>query len=250
MQKKPLNFAHRGFSGKYPENTMLAFQKAFEIGVDGIEIDIQLTKDQELIVIHDTTVNRTTDGKGYVKDKTLNELQQLNAAHKFPEISNKEIIPTLKEYFEWVKEKPLLTNIELKTNVFEYPGIEEKVIKLIQEYQLQHTIIFSSFNHYTIKKLKELDSTIKCGLLSSDWLVDFGEYAKKVGVECVHPAHYTLQNPIVLNELLEKQLEINTWTVNKEEQMRSLIQAGVTSIITNYPDKLNNIFKEQSGEFF
>ena len=147
---------------------MLAFQKAFEVGVDGIEIDIQLTKDEELIVIHDTTVNRTTDGKGYVKDKTLNELQELNAAHKFPEIRDREKIPTLQEYFDWVKEKPLATNIELKTNVFEYPGIEEKVVELIQEYRLQHTIIFSSFNHYTIQKLKALDPTIKCGLLSSD----------------------------------------------------------------------------------
>ena len=244
MQKKPLNFAHRGFSGKYPENTMLAFQKAFEVGVDGIEIDIQLTKDEELIVIHDTTVNRTTDGKGYVKDKTLKELEQLNAAHKFPEIHDKEKIPTLREYFDWVKEKPLATNIELKTNVFEYPGIEEKVVELIQEYRLQHTIIFSSFNHYTIQKLKALDPTIKCGLLSSDWLVDFGEYAKKVGVECVHPAHYTLQNPAVLKDLQESHLEINTWTVNKEEQMRNLVQSGVTSIITNYPDKLNKVLAE------
>lgn len=244
LKKKPLNLAHRGFSGKYPENTLLAFQKAFEVGVDGMEIDIQLTKDQELIVIHDTTVNRTTEGKGYVKDKTLNELQQLNAAHNFPEIRDRQKIPTLKEYFNWVKDKNLLTNIELKTNVFEYPGIEEKVVELIQEYQLQHAIIFSSFNHYTIQKLKALDPTIKCGLLSSNWIVDFGEYAKQVNVECVHPAHYMLQNPIVLKNLQENQLEINTWTVNKEEQMRDLIQVGVTSIITNYPDKLNRVLKE------
>ncbi|MFL2105739.1 glycerophosphodiester phosphodiesterase [Desemzia sp. FAM 23991] len=241
---KPLNFAHRGFSGKYPENTMLAFQKAFEIGIDGIELDIQLTKDQELVVIHDTTVNRTTNGKGYVKDMTLNDIRQLNAANKFTNISKKELIPTLEEYLEWARDKQLVTNIELKTNVFEYPGIEEKVVDLVQKYNVKDSILFSSFNHYTIQKIKELDPKLKCGLLSADWIVDFGKYTRDLGVECVHPGFFMLQNSSVLENIKDNHLEINTWTVNQEEHMRPLIEAGVTSIITNYPNLLKAVLNE------
>lgn len=241
---KPLNFAHRGFSGKYPENTLLAFQKAFDLGVDGIELDIQLTKDQELVVIHDTTVNRTTNGKGYIKDMTLTELRQLNAAAKFPACSTNEMIPTLEEYFQWVADKELVTNIELKTNVFEYLGIEEKVVDLVQEYKLEKNIIFSSFNHYTIQRLKALAPSIKGGLLSTDWIVDFGGYTRNLGIECVHPAFYMLQNESFLKNLQINDLEINTWTVNKEDQMRLVMKAGVTSVITNFPDVLKEVLDE------
>lgn len=241
---KPLNFAHRGFSGKYPENTMLAFQKAFEVGIDGIELDVQLTKDQELVIIHDSTVNRTTDGKGFVKDLTLSEIRQLNAAKLFKELSVNELIPTLEEYLAWVRDKQLVTNIELKTNIFEYPGIEEKVIALVRKYNLEKSIIFSSFNHYTIQTLKELDPSFKCGLLSADWIIDFGKYTRDLGIECVHPGFFMLQNPAVLKNLQANHLEINTWTVNQEEYMRPLIEAGVTSIITNFPDLLKGILNE------
>ena len=241
---KPLNFAHRGFSGKYPENTMLAFQKAFEVGIDGIELDVQLTKDQELVIIHDSSVNRTTDGNGYIKDLTLSEIRQLNAAKNFNELSTKEPIPTLEEYLSWVTDKKLITNIELKTNIFEYPGIEEKVIDLVQKYDLAETIIFSSFNHYTIQRIKEKDSSLRCGLLSADWIVDFGKYTRDLGVECVHPGFFMLQNAAVLKNLKDNHLEINTWTVNQEEHMRPMIEAGVTSIITNYPDVLKAVLNE------
>ena len=117
------NFAHRGFSGKYPENTMLAFQKAFETGADGIELDVQLTKDGEVVIIHDETVDRTTDGTGYVRDYPLEVLQKLDASYLYKKEVGFWPIPTLREYCEWVCEKDLVTNIELKTSVFEYKGI-------------------------------------------------------------------------------------------------------------------------------
>ncbi|MBM6615924.1 glycerophosphodiester phosphodiesterase [Desemzia sp. RIT804] len=244
MKKKPLNFAHRGFSGKYPENTMLAFQKAFEVGIDGIELDVQLTKDREVVIIHDSSVDRTTNGKGYVKDMTLSGIRQLNAAHHFHEVSAKETIPTLEEYLDWVKDKAMVTNIELKTNIFEYSGIEKNVIDLVEKFGLEDKIIFSSFNHYTIQRVKELNSSLKCGLLSSDWIVDFGKYTRELGVECVHPGFYMLQNNAVLKNLQENHLEINTWTVNNEEHMNQLVEAGITSIITNFPDKLKRILEK------
>ena len=124
------NFAHRGFSGKYPENTLLAFSKAIEEGVDGIENDVHLTKDGVLVVMHDELVDRTTNGKGYIKDKTYEELAQLDASYIFKEYGPQKV-PTLREYLELVKDTDIITNIELKTGVFEYPGIEQKVLSLI-----------------------------------------------------------------------------------------------------------------------
>lgn len=237
------NFAHRGFSGKYPENTMLAFEKAYEEGVDGIELDVQLTKDGEMVIIHDSKVNRTTNGRGYVKDKTLAEIRQLNAAQKFNGLNEK--IPILNEYLSWAADKELTTNIELKTDDFEYYGIEEKTVALVKECGLQDRIIFSSFNHYTIQKVKELAPDMICGLLFSDWIVDFSKYASDMKVECAHPAFKMLKNKQLFQNLQNSQLDINTWTVNKEKHMRQLIHLGVTSIITNFPDKLNAILNNE-----
>ena len=147
------NFAHRGFSGKYPENTMLAFQKAIEVEADGIELDVQLTKDGELVIIHDETIDRTTDGKGYVIDYTYEELSKFDASYIYRGKVEFNKIPTLKEYFELVKDLDFITNIELKTGINEYLGIEEKVYKLIKEYQLEEKVIISSFNHFSILRI-------------------------------------------------------------------------------------------------
>lgn len=222
----------------------MAFEKADEVGVDGIELDIQFTKDHEIVIIHDSTVNRTTNGKGYVKDLTLNEVRELNAAQGYAGTTEK--IPTLKEYLSWVRDKDLVTNIELKTNIFEYPGIEQKALDLVKTHNLEEKIIFSSFNHYSIQRVKALAPEIKCGLLCSDWIVDFGKYVAALNVECVHPAFYMLQNNNVLQDFFDHDLEINTWTVNDEDHMKQLIDDGVTSIITNFPEKLKTVLAAKS----
>ena len=120
-------FAHRGFSGYYPENTMLAFQKVAEETVaDGIELDIQLTKDGEIVIMHDEMLDRTTNGSGWLKDHTLEELKMLSVGVNVKGFFPRQTIPTLREYFTWLKTTKLITNIELKTSYFEYEGIEEK----------------------------------------------------------------------------------------------------------------------------
>ena len=123
-------FAHRGFSGKYPENTMLAFEKAVELGVDGIELDVHLTKDNELVIIHDEDIKRTCDGEGLVKDMTLEELKKFDASATFRGVYGFNAIPTLREYFELVKDTSVITNIELKTGVYEYHTIEQRTYDL------------------------------------------------------------------------------------------------------------------------
>lgn len=230
-------FAHRGFSGKYPENTMLAFEKAVAIGVDGIELDVHLTKDGEIVIIHDEDIKRTCDGEGLVKDMTLEELKKFDASAAFRGVYGFCGIPTLREYFELVKDTDIITNIELKTGVYEYEGIERKVTDLIKEFGLEDKIIFSSFNHFTVKRCEKIAPEIKRGFLTGDWLVDFGKYTRERNVQCCHPWHITLSKEVI-DEMHSAGCEINTWTVNEYEDIERLAEWGVDSLIGNFPDRM------------
>lgn len=234
-------FAHRGFSGYYPENTMLAFKKAIEIGVDGIELDVQLTKDNTVVIIHDETIDRTTNGDGLVKSYTYDELKKFDASFKFNNFGFNRI-PTLEEYFLLVKDLDIITNIELKTSVYQYLGIEASVLELIKKYNLEDKVIISSFNHFSILRMKKLAPQIKCGFLSEDWIIDAGKYTFSHQIECYHPRFNNLI-PEVIEELKKFNIEINTWTINDERDMLYLKEKGIDSIITNFPDMAKNLFK-------
>ena len=236
-------FAHRGWCGVYPENTMLAFEKAIELGVDGIELDVHMTKDNQLVIIHDETVNRTCDGTGRVKDMTVEELKKLDASSIFRGKYGKCEIPTLREYLERVKDLPLITNIELKTNLYDYEGLPEMVYELIKEYGLQDRMIISSFNHYTIMRMKAIAPELKYGFLSDTWILDAGAYCAKHGVPCYHPGRGNLI-PELVKEIKDHGLEINTWTVNQEEEVRRFHAMGIDSIIGNYPDMIKRVLAE------
>lgn len=228
-------FAHRGFSGNFPENTMLAFQEAAKTNCTGIELDIQLTKDGEIVIIHDETLERTTTGHGYVKDYTLAELKTLTANATFGATVPDQQIPTLREYFAFIKRTNLITNIELKTSQFEYTGIETKLISLVQEFDLMDKIWYSSFNHFTLKRILELLPSAKCGLLLDCWLVNIGEYAAKFGAATVNaPTSFSLR-PETITELHKKGVGLQVWTPNDRETLTKLRDLGVDCIITNYP---------------
>lgn len=237
------NFAHRGFSGKYPENTMLAFRKAVEAGADGIELDVQLTKDGEIVIIHDETINRTTNGKGAVSDYTYEELSKFDASYIYRGEAGFNKIPTLREYFQMIKDTDLITNIELKTGVNEYLGIEEKVWKLIKEFKLQDKVIISSFNHFSVLRMRELAPNLKYGLLNETWMIDAGKYTHDLGIHCYHPIQWNL-TPEVIKEIKQYGVEINTWTVNTEDRIRYMIENGIDIIIGNFPDLTKKILKE------
>lgn len=239
------NFAHRGFSGKYPENTMLAFRKAVEEpGCDGIELDVHLSKDGEVVIIHDEKIDRTcVNGTGLVKDYTLAELKQFDVSAKFAGECEPQQIPTLREYFQLVKDTHIVTNIELKTGIFEYHGIEQKVWDLIREFGLEEKIIISSFNHFSIRRFKELCPTMKCGLLTETWMIDAGAYVERCGADYLHPIFYNMIEEVVA-EVKSHGIGINTWTVNEEEDIRLMIDRGVDSIIGNFPDRVTRIRKE------
>lgn len=240
------NFAHRGFCGKYPENTMLAFRKAIETGVDGIELDVQLTKDGHVVIIHDETVNRTTNGTGLVVDYLLEDLQKLDASSIYTGQMGFNPVPTLREYFELVKDYPLVTNIELKTGINQYPGIEEKVLELIREFKLEDRIIISSFNHHSVMRMKQMAPDLVYGFLADTWILDAGAYTMSYDVPCYHPSVHMMTQEIV-DELKANGRVINVWTVNKEEQIRDLYNKGIDCVIGNFPDLTAKVLKELQG---
>lgn len=234
--KKPFVWAHRGASGYCPENTLAAFKKAVEMNADGIELDVQLTSDGEMVICHDEEVERTSNGKGWIKDMTFETVRSLDFSCGKNEYRGAKI-PTLREVFELIKPTKLLINVELKTGIVFYPGIEKKVIELTEEYDFMDRVIFSSFNHYTVKKIKELRPNAKCGFLYMDGTIDMPEYGKKHGVDALHPALYNLQFPGFMEDCFRNNLEVNVWPVNEEEHIALCCEAGVNAIITDYPDK-------------
>lgn len=228
-------WAHRGASAYAPENTLESFKLALNQGADGIELDVQLSKDGELVVIHDETIDRTSDGIGFVRNYTLEELKKFNFNYGNANYNNVKI-PTLREVYEFLKPTNLVINVELKTGIIFYEGIEEKVLNLAKEMNMEDRIIYSSFNHYTIKKIKELNNNVPTGLLYCDGWIDVLKYAKKLGVTALHPCGYNLQYENLIEECKKEKMLLHVWTVNSEKDIKFLYENNIDAIITNYPD--------------
>lgn len=231
-------WAHRGASGwdrQYaPENTMPAFQKALEMGADGIELDVQLTRDGEIVICHDERIDRTSRGQGYVQDYTLAELKKIDFGKPHVEYGFVEI-PTLREFFQFIKPTNLKLNIELKTGVLYYEDIEEKTYKLAEEYGLNDRIIYSSFNHYSLEKLKNICLEARIGLLMGADTVRLPDYPKLFGAEALHPPEWMVNKEYV-EKCHAQGLKINTWTVDNPGRMQELLKMGVDAFITDCPD--------------
>ncbi len=226
--------AHRGASEYAPENSMQAFKLAYEMGADGIEFDVHFSKDEKLIIVHDETINRTSNGEGFVKDFTLNELLKFNFNNnmqKYREIK----IPTLDEILTEFSDKNFLLNIEIKNNILQYSGIEKAILNKVLNYNVLDKVVFSSFNHESILKVKNMCPKAKCAFLYADGILDMHEYLNKYNIQIAHPAYYLCTE----NELKKLQNErkiVNVWTVNKGSNMRCFMNMGVDAIITNKPD--------------
>ena len=181
-------WAHRGCSQRYPENTLLAFEKAAELeGLTGIELDIQLTKDGYLVVYHDEKVDRTTDGTGEIRKKTLAELKKLRidaGEGKW------EQIPQMEEVLDLLKDKlksGLLLNIELKNSVFPYEGMEEKILNLVRQYGVKERVIYSSFYALSLERIKTLESGAKTGILDTKVSDCLYKLKGRCGADALHP---------------------------------------------------------------
>ncbi|MFC0271079.1 glycerophosphodiester phosphodiesterase [Metabacillus herbersteinensis] len=237
--RKVDNVAHRGASGYAPENTIAAFDKAVEMKADYIEIDVQRSKDGELVIIHDTTVDRTTDGTGKVNDLTFEELENLDAGSWKGEQFSGEKIPTFEEVLNRYHGKVGIL-IELKAPEL-YPGIEESVAQELKEKHLEkpqnEKIIIQSFNFESMKKMNDLLPKTPIGVLTSSRahttkqaLQDFSAYA-----DYFNP-NYGIVTKELVNQVHSLDMKIGSWTVRSQESADFLLEMGVDAIITDYPD--------------
>ncbi len=228
-------WAHRGASAYAPENTLEAFSLAVRQKADGIELDVQMTKDGKLAVIHDETLDRVWNSSGFVKDFTMEELKKLRCSKDWPEFPE-ATIPELYEVLELMKPSGLTVNIELKTNIFRYKGIEKAVLKLVKKVGLEERVIYSSFHHPSMIKIKKLNPDALTGLLYSEGFINVPYYARLIGVEAIHPSFHLLRSKKLIKEAKKRKLSIHTWTVNDKNIMEYLAEQEIGAIITNYPD--------------
>lgn len=227
-------YAHRGASAQAPENTLEAFSLAISMGADGIELDVHLSSDGELVVIHDEKVDRTTNGTGFVKDMTLQQLKKLDASNG-KETYRGAKIPTLAEVYDLVRDTRLHVNVEIKTDQILYPDIEKKCLELEREKGMEGRIIYSSFNHYTIANVLALDPKARTGLLYTSGLYQPWTYARSVGATHIHPYYPSILLPGLPEGCTENNVGINAWTINDPQIMEHCVKCGV-GIITDEPD--------------
>lgn len=215
----------------------------FDMPCDGIEIDVHLTKDKQLVVIHDDTIDRTTDGKGNVKDYTYEELLEFNAYGKFKDKYPTEKIPTLDEVLSLVKESGKMINIEVKNGSSFYPGIEEKVISKLYDHSLTSDTLLSSFDHGAMKLCKQIDKNIRTGLLCRKKVENPKEYGRLHYADAYNYRYLCLTKKYV-DELRSYGYEVNCYTPNAKFEINYMIKCGVDTIISNYPDRVKDLLRK------
>lgn len=234
--------AHRGGSAYHPENTMAAFRSAYEMGAEMIELDILLTKDGIPIVIHDETLERTTDGTGKVSEFMLEELKELDAGSWFSEAHRGESLPTLEEVLEFAKGKIAL-NIEIKTEAVTDDvggGIEEKALELVKKFDMQQHVLFSSFDYRAISHLRELDVDISTALLyekSQSGSRSPSELVSAYDANAFNCNYREFSNKWA-KETKNNDIPVFVYTVNNKRLMRKMIRRGVSGIFSDKPDVL------------
>ncbi|MGB9845479.1 MAG: glycerophosphodiester phosphodiesterase [Methanothermobacter tenebrarum] len=209
--------AHRGASYFEPENTLRSFRRAVEMGADRVEVDVRLSKDNKLVVIHDPRVDRTTNGTGRIKDMTLQELKSLDAGKG-------EKIPTLQEVIDALKDTKLV--IEMKI-----PGIEEKLSEKIRENRLKNVLI-TSFYHGSLKKIKTLDENIETGAIFSCQPIKPEKLALDAHADAIFPKHKFV-NQKMIKRVHEHEIKIYPWTIDNPKTAKKLIKLGADGIVTN-----------------
>ncbi|MCY0860044.1 MAG: glycerophosphodiester phosphodiesterase [Sulfolobaceae archaeon] len=241
-----LIFAHRGASGYAPENTIASFRLAKEMGADGIETDLHMTKDKRIVLIHDETVDRTTNGSGYVRDFTLEEIKKLDAGIKKGERWKGERIPTLEELLEGFSDMYL--KLEIKKSSEFYPGIEEQLVKLLIAYGLEDTVQVISFNSESLRKVKEIKKTIATGLITYKNLRESIVQAKKIGADWIHVEYRALNDNIV--KLIKREgLLLGVWTVDSPTEAKGLTERyDINDITTNFPDIILRALNRSKGK--
>lgn len=233
--------AHRGYSGAAPENTLAAFEKAIAVGADGVEFDVQASRDGNLVVIHDEelgrTAGRTAERSVLVMESSLAELKALDAGSWYDAAYAAERIPLLSEALELLRPTALSIHIELKTRRFPYPGLVAGVVGEVREMGLAGRTVLSSYNHHSLVEARQLAPELACAALFFGQALKPWEYAARHGFQALHPSEYSVTQTLV-DECHARGLALRTWTVDERERALALMEMGVDGIITNQPERV------------
>ncbi|MNB87575.1 putative glycerophosphoryl diester phosphodiesterase 1 [compost metagenome] len=229
--------AHRGASAYAPENTMASFELARRMGAHGIELDVQLTRDGKLAVIHDHTIDRTSDGKGRVSELTLAELREYDFSYTFQGEYSTEgsRIPELKEVMQFAKEHQLYINIETKDYANPYGEVNVRTAELVKASGYQEQTLISSINHNAMARLKREYPELRTAIAFMESYYRMDVYAASCRADVLHP-YYLGVDAAFMETAKNNGYEVNPWTVDDEAEILRLQQLGVTRIMTNRPD--------------
>lgn len=236
--------AHRGASGHAPENTLAAFRRAVELGATFIETDLQITRDARVIAIHDLTLDRTTNGEGQVHLQTLEQVRALDAGSWFGDRTFAgERIPTLEEILDFAKEHDVIFYLEIKSG--SAWGVEHIVAAALRDHNASTRVVILSFDPSALDTLHRVDPTLMTGLLCEHPSGDLVERTVRAGARQL-VARGDLITPGIVEKAHHAGLQVVAWTINEPEQIRQLIAMGVNGIISDYPDRVLSILREQS----
>lgn len=239
---KPLVIGHRGASGIAPENTLAAFKEALGQGVNMVELDVHLTKDDQIVVCHDQTIDRTTNGAGTIREMTLEEVQSFDAGSWFGEAFKGEKIPTLEEVINLFPEDVWI-NVEVKN--FYGGRLGEVLADLLKRTNRLETVVVSSFYHKDLVRFKENSPEVLIGILYNGRdIYDHVAYAQSLPVQVysLHPSFKEIPESDI-KKALENDIKIFPYTINEPDDMTLLIEQRVTGLITDYPDRLRALVK-------
>jgi glycerophosphoryl diester phosphodiesterase len=230
---------HRGAAGHAPENTMASFEAALRLGADAVELDVRPCRDGELVVIHDAAVDRTTDGKGEVAALTLDEIRRLDAGARFFGAFRNERIPTLRETLAWAAGRTELV-VEIKGDPHPRPGVEEQVVRLIADHGMVDRVMVISFHHPSLRRVRELEPGLATGMLYTGFLADTVAAAGAAGADCARPMWRDWNAPLV-QAVHGAGLVAGAWTADEESAIEMLLDLGIDSITSNYPDRVRRL---------
>jgi glycerophosphoryl diester phosphodiesterase len=242
LVQKPMVIAHRGFSGEAPENTFAAFKKALDIGVDMIELDVQLSRDGHVVVIHDDKVDRTTDGKGKVSVKTLDELKNLDAGTWFSDMYAGERIPTLREALELITPDAYV-NIEIKTNTVIRKAdteIADRTLGLVEEMNLLDRVLFSSFNHKLVGYVKKKNQRVHTGVIFHP-LKHAGRLPSSLTRVAGAEVFVCGRRDVTRRRIADARkhnIVIGVYGIETRDEIHRLLDEGIRVLVSDYPDRL------------
>ncbi|HOW28754.1 MAG TPA: glycerophosphodiester phosphodiesterase family protein [Elusimicrobiota bacterium] len=248
IQKSPFVIGHRGAMGYAPENTLASYTLAWKMGVDAVECDVHLSRDGRIVVMHDETLDRTTNGTGPIQRASWKKIMRLDAGSWFHPRYRRERVLPLGRLLRWVRGKrtkaarPLSLVIEIKNEKVKYRGIAEKVVRAVEKEGMTDRVILISFDHAVVRRIKQIQPRLMTGILYYKAMRDPVSHARRYLADALFPRRHLVTRSL-LKKARQEGLVVATWTVNERSDMKKMIAAHVDGIASNYPDRLLSLLK-------